>query len=65
MVRRACADEFQRTYKTFMDYVNAPEVETDENGNVAVHGTTFAVWTSKIPAEGREGLTEVELQPEK
>ena len=54
------ADTRQRTYKAFMDAVNSPEVETDENGNVAVHGTTIAVWTTKIPAEGRDGMTDVE-----
>lgn len=43
-----------------MDAVNSPEVETDENGNIAVHGTTIAVWTTKIPTEGRAGLTDVE-----
>lgn len=43
-----------------MDALNEPEVETDENGNVAVHGETIVVWTSKIPEEGRDELTDVE-----
>jgi hypothetical protein len=43
-----------------MDAINSPEVETDSTGEVTLHGTTIAVWTTKIPAEGRESLTEVE-----
>lgn len=43
-----------------MDALNGPEVVTDGNGNVAVHGKTIAVWTSKIPEEGRDSMTEVE-----
>ena len=43
-----------------MDAINSPEVETDENGNVAVHGSTIAVWTTKIPEDGRVGLTDVD-----
>ena len=43
-----------------MDAINSSEVETDSNGDVALHGTTIAVWTTKIPEEGRESLTEVE-----
>ena len=43
-----------------MSAIDAPDVETDENGNVAVHGTTPVVWTGKIPTEGRESLTGVE-----
>jgi hypothetical protein len=44
-----------------MDAISGPDVKTDENGNVAVHGTTIAVWTAKIPTEGREKLTEVNV----
>jgi hypothetical protein len=43
-----------------MDALNGPEVETNEKGEVAVHGLTYIVWTSKIPADGRASLTEVE-----
>ena len=50
----------QRTYKTFMDALNSPEVEANEKGEVAVHGNTFIVWTSKIPEDGRENLIDVE-----
>jgi hypothetical protein len=44
-----------------MDAINGPDVETDANGNVAVHGTTIAVWTAKIPTEGREKLADVNV----
>lgn len=43
-----------------MDAVNAADVETDKNGRIALHGTTTAVWTSKIPADGAS-LTDVEI----
>lgn len=43
-----------------MDAINGPDVEKDEDGNVIVHGKTYAVWSSKIPAEGRSSLTKVE-----
>ncbi|EME39647.1 hypothetical protein DOTSEDRAFT_28772 [Dothistroma septosporum NZE10] len=45
----------ERVHKTFMEIVSAPEVEKNEAGEVAVHGNTYAVWTTKIPAEGRTG----------
>lgn len=57
-------DDDQRTYKTFMDAIGGPDTETDENGNVALHGTTYAVWTTKIPAEGREELIDVDRPDE-
>ena len=50
----------QRTYKIFMDAIDSPGEEVDRNGNIAVHATTYAVWTTKIPEEGRSGLTEVD-----
>ena len=43
-----------------MDAINDPDVDTDENGNVVVHGMTTAVWTTTIPAEGRAALMDVE-----
>lgn len=43
-----------------MDALNSPDVETDENGNVELHGETVMVWTSKIPEEGRDELIDVE-----
>ena len=57
---QARTDPSQRTYQLFMSAIDAPDVETDENGDVAVHGTTPIVWTGKIPTEGREDLTGVE-----
>ena len=58
-LNRLFADIAQRTYKIVMDALDSPDVES-RDGNVAVHGTTFVVWTTPIPGEGREGLTEVE-----
>jgi hypothetical protein len=42
-------EERDRTYKTFTDAINSADVEIDDSGKVAVHGTTIAVWTAKIP----------------
>ncbi|KAK6433007.1 hypothetical protein LTR95_010815 [Oleoguttula sp. CCFEE 5521] len=50
----------KRTKKAFDDAVNAPDVEVNEKGEVAVHGTTYVVWTTKVPADGRPDLTGVE-----
>ncbi|EME80282.1 uncharacterized protein MYCFIDRAFT_31560 [Pseudocercospora fijiensis CIRAD86] len=52
-------EKLEKTKKTFMDAIGAPDVERDA-GNVVVHGNTYLVWTTKIPAEGRESLTGVE-----
>nr|POF03131.1 putative methyltransferase-like c25b8.10 [Quercus suber] len=46
--------------KTLMDALNADDVEVDEKNEVAVHGETYTAWTSKIPTDGRETLTDVE-----
>lgn len=43
-----------------VDALNSPEVETNEEGEVAVHGWTHLAWTSEIPEDGREALTDVE-----
>lgn len=43
-----------------MDALNSPEVETNEKGEVCVHGNTYIYWTTKIPQDGREDLTGVE-----
>lgn len=43
-----------------MDAISGEDVEMDADGKVVVHGKTYAVWTSKIPTEGRRGLTNVE-----
>ena len=44
-----------------MDALNSPEVETNDNGEVAVHGNTYIVWSTKIPEDGRDSLTGVEM----
>ncbi|KAI5358642.1 putative methyltransferase type 11, S-adenosyl-L-methionine-dependent methyltransferase [Septoria linicola] len=49
----------EKTKKAFMDAINSPNVEKDGDGNVIIHGNAHAVWTTKIPAEGREDLTSV------
>ncbi|KAK4615926.1 hypothetical protein CLAFUW4_10116 [Fulvia fulva] len=57
----------ERVRKTFMDIVSADEVEKNEKGEVTVHGNTYAVWTTKIPTEGRTGteaLGDVERREE-
>lgn len=43
----------QKTRKVFDDAINAPDVEANEQGEVALHGTTYCYWTTKIPAEGK------------
>ncbi|KXT06260.1 hypothetical protein AC578_9117 [Pseudocercospora eumusae] len=48
-------EKLEKTKKIFMDAVGAPDVE-----HVVIHGNTYVVWTTKIPAEGRKNLTEVE-----
>lgn len=53
-------EERERTHRSFMHALNGLEVETNEKGEVAVHGNTYIIWTSKIPEEGRAGLNEVE-----
>lgn len=41
----------QKTRKVFDDAVNG--AEENEKGEVAMHGTTYSYWTTKIPAEGK------------
>ncbi|QIX00126.1 hypothetical protein AMS68_005643 [Peltaster fructicola] len=53
-------EDRERTHKTFLDAVNGSDVETNSNGEVAIHGRTISVWTSKVPADGRNTLTGVE-----
>jgi hypothetical protein len=38
--------EFRRTFDTAL---SDAEVERNEKGEIAVHGTTVLAWTSKIP----------------
>lgn len=49
----------ERVYKGFMDALTEG-VEQDDEGNVVLHGNTWAVWTTKIPAEGVDGLADVQ-----
>lgn len=44
-----------------MDAINGPDVETNDNGEVAVHGNTYTIWATKIPEDGRASLTHVEM----
>ena len=44
----------QKTRKVFDDAINGPDVEENEKGEVAMHGTTYGYWTTKIPAEGKD-----------
>lgn len=43
-----------------MDALNSPDVETNDKGEVAIHGNTYVIWTTKIPEDGRATLTDVE-----
>ena len=45
-----------------MGAINSAEADTD--GKVAVHGETITFWTTKIPSDGRAGLTDVERPTE-
>ena len=56
----SAADSCQRTHKAVVDAMSSPDVSTDSEGRVAIHGRTITAWTSKIPAEGRSTLTGVE-----
>ncbi|KAF2168862.1 hypothetical protein M409DRAFT_20875 [Zasmidium cellare ATCC 36951] len=51
----------ERVYKEFLDALTEG-VEQDEKGNVILHGNTWAVWTMKIPAEGADGLADVQSE---
>lgn len=53
-------ETLERTKATFMDAIKSPDVEKDAEGNVKIHGNTHVVFTSKIPAEGREDLIETD-----
>lgn len=43
-----------------MEALNTDNVETNEKGEVKLHGKTYVVWTTNIPEDGREDLTNVE-----
>ncbi|KJX94565.1 2-heptaprenyl-1 4-naphthoquinone methyltransferase like protein [Zymoseptoria brevis] len=57
-------ERLERAKKTFMDAINGGDVEKNENGDVIIHGNSYAYWTSKIPAEGRDGVFSVEHSKE-
>jgi len=44
-------DELEKTRKVFWDAIDDKNVQTDEQGRVAVHGHTVLVWTSRVPSE--------------
>jgi len=46
----------QRAYKVYTDAVNAADVETNDKGQLALHGMTVSIWTTKIPSEGAGSL---------
>lgn len=64
LCREQQANDSQRAKKTFMDAINGEDVEKNENGDVIIHGNSYAYWTSKIPAEGRDGVFSVEHSKE-
>lgn len=39
----------QRVRQIFDDAVNSDDVETNEKGEIALHGVTVTAWTTKIP----------------
>ncbi|EON65043.1 hypothetical protein W97_04278 [Coniosporium apollinis CBS 100218] len=42
-------EERERVRQIFDDAVNSDDVETNEKGEIALHGVTVTAWTSKIP----------------
>lgn len=54
--REKMLTEVQATYRKVMEILSSPDVEIDGDGNVVSHGETIAVWTTKIPEDGRDGL---------
>lgn len=42
-------EELRQTKKAFDEALDAADVQTDEQGRVAVHGHTVFVWTTRIP----------------
>jgi len=52
-----CANLFafvQKTRKVFDEALSGSDVEENEKRQVALHGATYAFWTTKIPAEGKD-----------
>jgi hypothetical protein len=44
----------QKIRKIFDEALAGSDVEENEKGEVALHGATYAFWTTKIPAEGKD-----------
>jgi hypothetical protein len=44
----------QETRKVFDEALAGSDVEENDKGQVALHGTTYAFWSTKIPAEGKD-----------
>jgi len=40
----------QDAYKLFQEAVNGDDVETNEKGELVLHGSTYSYWTTKVPA---------------
>lgn len=48
--------EKERVKREFDEALRGGDVERNERGEIAMHGMTVAVWTTKIPAKGATGL---------
>ena len=44
-------EELENVKKTFWNAIDSPDTKVDSQGRVAIHGTTFLAWTSRIPVE--------------
>jgi len=53
-------DTRKHIHQVFHDAINGDDVATAANGDIVIHGYTYAAWTSKIPEEGRQSLFSVE-----
>jgi hypothetical protein len=49
-----CSLSLQETRKVFDEALAGSDVEENEKGQVALHGTTYALWSTKIPEEGKD-----------
>jgi len=47
--------QLQKTKKTFDEAVDS----AGEQAELPVHGTTYSVWASKVPSEGKSSLFSV------
>ncbi|KAM0722013.1 hypothetical protein Q7P37_002939 [Cladosporium fusiforme] len=53
-------EALEGTRRVFDDALAGRDVEGNERGEVALHGATFAFWTTKVPGEGKGGVFAVE-----